>query len=125
MGNAGESFLASVDTTYRKTVWKAERPRDVNWVTPVVRTAGKKTEVLFDGPKGLVAYDADTGEKRWSYKDSRGTIPTAAVAGDMLYLPIGGLTAVKLTDTGVTGEPAWKARDMQGSMASPLIYNGK
>ncbi len=125
MDNVGESFLAAVDTKYGKNVWKADRPRDVNWVTPVVRTAGKKTEVLFDGPRGLVAYDAETGEKRWAYKETKGNIPTVALAGDTLYIPGGGVTAVKLSADGVAGGPLWKTKDVSPGMPSPLVYAGK
>lgn len=125
MDNSGDSFLAAVETKYGKNVWKAARPRDVNWVTPVVRTVGGKPEVIFDGAKGLVAYDAETGGQRWAYKDSRGSIPTAALDGDTLYLPLGGVTAVKLTDTGVAGAPVWKTKDVSPGMSSPLAYAGK
>ena len=125
MDNVGESFLAAVDTKYGKNVWKTPRPKDVNWVTPVVRTVGGRPEVLFAGPAGLTAYDADTGKPRWEYKDARGSIPTGALAGDTLYLPGGGVTAVKLGDTGVDGKPLWKKREISPGMASPLVYLGK
>jgi outer membrane protein assembly factor BamB len=125
MDNSGESFLAAIDARYGRNVWKVERSRDVNWVTPMVRTVGKTTEVLFDGPRGLVAYDAETGAQRWAYKDSKGSIPTAALEGDTLYIPGGGVTAVKLSAKGVDGEPVWKSRDVQPGMSSPLVYRGK
>jgi outer membrane protein assembly factor BamB len=125
MDNSGESFLAAVDTKYGKNVWKAERPREINWVTPLVRTVGDKTEVLFDGPTGLTSYDAETGEKRWAYKGSRGSIPTAALDGDTLYMPVGGTTAVRLGPGGVVGDPQWKSNGVQSGMASPLAYAGK
>ena len=125
MDNEGESFLAAVDTKYGKTVWKAERPKGTNWVTPIIREFGGKTEVLFAGSNGLTAYDAAGGEKRWEYKDGKGSIPTAALQDDTLYLPGGGVTAVKLGDKGVSGAPAWANKDVKGGMASPLVYRGK
>ena len=85
MDNDGDSFLAAVDTKYGKNVWKAERPRDLNWVTPLTRTVGSATEVLFDGPSGLTAYDASTGEKRWASKLTNGSIPTGVLDGNTLY----------------------------------------
>lgn len=124
MDNEGDSFLAAVDTKYGKNVWKAERPKGVNWVTPLVRESGGKTEVLFAGGKGLTAYDAASGEQRWEYKDAPGSIPTATLDGDMLYYPGGGVTGVKLGDKGVTGEPTVRAK-VKGGSASPLVYHGK
>ena len=125
MDNAGESFLAAVDTKYGKNVWKAERPRDINWVTPLVRAVGNKTEVLFDGPSGLTSYDAETGNKRWTFKGGRGSIPTSALDGDTLSMPVAGVTAVKLGADGVVGDPAWKSSGIQSGMSSPLAYAGK
>ena len=125
MDNAGESFIAAVDTKYGKNVWKAERPREINWVTPIVRTVGTSTEVLFDGPMGLTAYDATNGEKRWTSKLTRGSIPTGVLDGDTLYMPVGGVTAIKLGAKGPEGDPVMKAKDVQPGMPSPLVYLGK
>jgi outer membrane protein assembly factor BamB len=125
MDNAGESFIAAVDTKYGKNVWKAERPREINWVTPIVRTVGNTAEVLFDGPTGLTAYDATNGEKRWTSKLTRGSIPTGVLDGDTLYMPVGGVTAIKLGAKGPEGEPVMKAKDIQPGMPSPLVYMGK
>lgn len=124
MDNAGESFLAAIDTKYGKNVWKAERPRDINWVTPLVRTAGGSTEVICDAPSGLAAYDANTGQKRWSSKLGHGNIPTAVLQGDTIYLPGGGVTAVKLGPKGPEGDGT-KLKDLQLGMPSPLVYLGK
>jgi outer membrane protein assembly factor BamB len=125
MDNAGESFIAAVDTKYGKNVWKAERPREINWVTPLVRTVGTSTEILFDGPPGLTAYDATSGEKRWTSKLTRGSIPTGVLDGDTLYMPVGGVTAIKLGAKGPEGDPVMKAKDVQPGMPSPLVYQGK
>jgi outer membrane protein assembly factor BamB len=124
MDNAGDAFLAAVDTKYGKNVWKAERPKNINWVTPVVRTVGGKTEVLFAGPSGLTAYDAASGARRWEAKELKGDIPTWTIQGDTLFVPKGGLTAVKLTDRGTGGE-LWTAKTVTTGMASPLVYDGR
>lgn len=125
MDNAGESFLAAVDTKYGKNVWKAERPRDSNWTTPIVRTVGGATEVLFDAPSGLTAYDAASGEKRWASKVSKGSIPTGTLDGDTLYLPTGGVSAFKIGAKGVAEKAQWAAKDLQPGMPSPLVYQGR
>jgi outer membrane protein assembly factor BamB len=125
MDNSGESFIAAVDTKYGKNVWKAERPRDINWVTPLVRTVGSTTEVLFDGPTGLTAYDASSGEKRWASKLTHGSIATGVLDGDMLYMPVGGVTAIKLGPKGPGEKPTMTAKDAQPGMPSPLVYAGK
>jgi outer membrane protein assembly factor BamB len=125
MDNSGESFIAAVDTKYGKNVWKVERPRDINWVTPLVRDVQGKTEVLFAGATGLIAYDASNGDKRWTYKGGTGSIPTAAMDGDSLYLPVAGVSKVKLNESGVVGEPQWKTVSLQNGMSSPLVYGNR
>src|SRR5439155_23159042 len=74
---------------------------------------------------GLTAYDVDTGKPRWTYKDAPGSIPTVVLSGDTLYVPGGGMTAVKLGENGPEGKPLWKTREIQPGMPSPLVYLGK
>lgn len=125
MDNAGESFLAAIDTKYGKNVWKVERPRDINWTTPVARTVGGKTELLFAAPSGLTAYDADSGESRWTFKGGGGSIPTGVVEGDAIYLPVGGVSRFKIGDKGPAEKADWAAKDLQTGYPSPLVYAGK
>jgi outer membrane protein assembly factor BamB len=125
MDNVGDSFIAAIDVKYGKNIWKAERPRSINWVTPIVREIRDKTEVLFAGPTGMVAYDAANGDQRWTFKGASGNIPTSVIEGDSLFMPVAGVTRVKLSDAGVAGEPVWKLPAMQAGMSSPLVYRGK
>ena len=125
MDNEGDSFLAAVDTKYGKNLWKVQRPKSINWVSPLAREADGRTEVLFAGGDGMAAYDAANGEKRWVYKGGGGSIPTGSVFGNTLYLPTGGVTAVKLNDKGVQGEPLFRAKGVQPGMGSPLVYRGR
>jgi len=125
MDNAGDSFLAAIDTKTGKNLWKIDRPRDINWTTPILRQVGDVTEVLFMSPKGLFAYDVATGKERWTYKQGGGSIPSPTLAGGMLFLPTNGVTAVKLTDMGAVGDAAWKGTGLTTKNASPLVYDGR
>lgn len=122
MDNAGESFLMAVDPATGKTAWRVDRPRDSNWTTPVVRFADGKAEVLFQGGKELVAYDIDTGSKKWAAKLG-GSIPTATVVADTLVVPANGVTVAKLGADGPA--ETWKAPRLQTGMSSPLLYDGR
>ena len=124
MDNEGESFLAALDIKYGKNVWKSERRKGINWVTPFVREAKGRTEILFAGSDGLTAYDVDGG-KRWNYKAGSGSIPTASVVNDTLFLPGNGVTAVKLDNGGVQGKPMWNVKDLRSGHSSPLVYRDK
>jgi outer membrane protein assembly factor BamB len=125
MDNAGESFLAAVDTRYGKNLWKVERKREINWVTPIVREKEGRTEVLFAGPDGLTAYDAADGAKLWQFKGGNGAIPTAALEGDSLFVPAGGVSKFRLTEKGVKEKAEWNTKQLQTGYSSPLVYRGK
>ena len=53
--------VAGIDLKTGENVWKTDRPRDINWVTPLpTKVAGKDT-VLFTGGKDVTAYEPATG----------------------------------------------------------------
>lgn len=122
MDNAGDSFLVAVDTATGKNVWRINRPKEINWTTPTVRTSEGKAELILQGPTELAAYDPDTGEKVWTSKLS-GSIPSPTVAGELLISPSGGVTVSKL-GTGGPNE-LWKSARLQTGMTSPLYYNDR
>ena len=86
---------------------------------------GNKTEVLFAGPDGLTAYDSASGSKQWTFKGGAGGIPTSVIEGDSLFLPVGGVSKVKLSDKGTAEKSDWSAKAMQSGMSSPLVYGGR
>jgi outer membrane protein assembly factor BamB len=128
MDNSGESFLAGIDAKTGKNRWKVDRPRDINWVTPVVRGG----EVLFQGAAELVAYDLETGRRNWAYPAGKlSTIPSPTLGqqGEVL-VPGGeaedGLVALKPGAAGETPAVAWKSPKLRpGGYATPLAYQGK
>jgi outer membrane protein assembly factor BamB len=124
MENSGDSFIAALDVKTGKNVWKTARPRGTNWTTPTVRTVGdKETEVLFHGPKGLVAYDADSGSEKWAHK-SGGAIPSPTVIGGDLMLAGGGVVRLTPKDGGGWTE-VWKSTKLQLGDTSPLFYGDR
>jgi outer membrane protein assembly factor BamB len=122
MENDGESFLAAVDTKTGRNVWKASRPKGVNWTTPVVREVNGNREVLFAGNGGLSAYDADTGTRLWGFAPAAGSIPTPTLAGDLLLHASRGVSAIKL---GEKPAEAWTAPKLNTGMTSPVAYQGR
>jgi len=123
MDNAGESFVAAIDTKTGKNVWKVDRPRDVNWVSPILKTSGESAEVLFPTSSDLVAYDVATGKKNWSAKVPSGGIPSPTL-GDDGFLLVGnrGVTAYTLKDNKPT--QAWTSPKMPTGFSSALVYEG-
>ena len=122
MDNAGESFLAAIDTRTGTNLWKTDRLREINWVTPVTRSVdGRTPEILFPGRDGLSAYDAATGKRVWQLKGMGGDIPTPTVVNGIVYTPSRGLVALKIE--GGQGTEVWKSAKLSSGMSSPVIYD--
>ena len=124
MDTVGESFLAAVDTKYGKNVWRTERPKEVNWVTPTLRVIGDKAEVIFSSPVETRAYDAATGKKTWSVAARGPSVPTAVLHGDQVVMPVaGGLSLLKPDGDGMS--EVWKSPKLATGYTSPLIYQDR
>lgn len=125
MDTAGDSFLAAVDTTYGKNVWKIDRPRDINWVTPTLRTTGAAAELIFASTKETISYTVTDGKKAWTYAGEGGSVPTAVTAGDKILLPTrSNLICVQPGAKGQMKE-VWKSAKLAPGNSSPLVYDGK
>jgi outer membrane protein assembly factor BamB len=123
MDSTGDSFIAAIDTRYGKNVWKVDRPKDINWVTPTVRTVGDRAEVIFGSGKETVAYNAADGKKSWSVNDEASGVPTAQIAGDRVLLPIGGVTCLKPDGQKMT--EVWKSQKLSSGYTTPLVYRDR
>lgn len=123
MDTAGDSFLAAMDTQYGKNVWKIERPREINWVTPTLRTTDNGAEIIFASPKETITYNAADGKKAWSYAGEGGSIPTAVNAGEQVLLPSrGNLICIK---PGKTVAELWKSAKLAPGNSTPLVYKDR
>jgi outer membrane protein assembly factor BamB len=125
MDNAGDSFLAGIDLKTGQNRWKAERPKGINWVTPVIRSG---SEVVFQAPDELVAYDLATGKRLWGYGDSRlSEIPSPIIGenGDVLA-PGSEMVALKPGEAGESPRLLWKSNKLRaGGYCTPLYYRGR
>jgi outer membrane protein assembly factor BamB len=132
MENVGESFAAGLDKLTGQNCWKVERPRDINWPTPLLLERAGRTEVLFEAPQELAAYDAANGRKLWNYTGEGMTgVPSLVAAEGLIVLsggvalqpPLGSLSAQKKAPK---AEPrvVWHSLKLRPAYASPLYYQG-
>jgi outer membrane protein assembly factor BamB len=127
METAGDSFAAGLDKGSGRNRWKVPRPRDVNWVTPLVIDNHGRSEALFLSPGELTAYDPQTGKEQWSYR-GEGLSPTPSVPSPVAA------DGLIVTGTGVAVRPgsgkdepalAWRTNKLRPAYASPLYYRGR
>ncbi|MDE0595746.1 MAG: PQQ-binding-like beta-propeller repeat protein [Roseibacillus sp.] len=123
--NDSESFAAGFDLVTGANKWKIDRPKTANWTTPVVLKSGGELIVALQSSKGVLGVQPATGSEIWNYSKGAATIPSGAVAGDTLYFPSKGLTAMRPGSGGGETKPLWNERAQNPATASPLIIDDK
>jgi len=125
---AGESFAAGLDRRTGRNRWKVPRPRDVNWVTPLVLDNCGRSEALFVSANLVTAYAPESGKKLWEHAEE-GLSPTPSVpspaAGEGLVVTGNGVALRPPAPSASEGaEMAWKSNKLRPAYASPLYYGG-
>jgi outer membrane protein assembly factor BamB len=123
----GDSFAAGLDKRTGETLWRAKRQAGANWASPITLRSTRGDSVLLQSPDRLTAHDARTGQMLWSYDAACSSIPTATTDGRQVYLPSGGLTALRLDDQGHARSPqvGWKENRLAPGSASPIVADGR
>jgi outer membrane protein assembly factor BamB len=125
MENVGESFAVGIDKRTGANRWRIERPRGINWVTPVVNVNQGVAEVIFQGSQGVDAYDANTGKKRWSEPKQRVTGYASLTADNgIVYAPGEKFSALRPTKTDATPEIVWQSIKLRVGYCSPIVNDG-
>src|SRR5690606_8680696 len=122
-----ESFAAGLDAGTGQTRWKIDRPRRASWTSPVLlQTQAGDSQVLLQGSRGVSAIDPVSGESLWQYEDGASTIPSSVVAGDVVYVPSHGITAMRpgRSNPGVP-EILWNEGALRPGTASPVVRGEK
>ncbi len=120
--NDSESFAAGLDTATGQNRWRMSRPKSANWTSPIVipATDSSPEVVALQSGKGLLAVVPATGSELWNFGSGASTIPSSAVADGVIYIPAGGLTAIKPGSEGNPPEVLWKNAQMAPGTGSPL-----
>jgi outer membrane protein assembly factor BamB len=127
LDNAGESFVAAIDVKTGQNRWKTARPRDINWVSPLLVPRGDKVEVVIGAVGGLTAYDVQTGKKLWSYAGSGFSNTSTPVLGDgqgevLILAAAGQFAAIRPGAEKAEPKLAWQSNKLHPNITSPLYY---
>jgi outer membrane protein assembly factor BamB len=70
-------YVIALDKKTGKTIWKTDRPRELNdkvepvyrkaYITPIVIEVGGKELLISNGAQACIAYDVNTGEEVWRF----------------------------------------------------------
>lgn len=118
--NDSESFAAGIDPATGKNRWFKHRPKSANWASPVI-LPGTPPLVGLQSSKGLLAVAPVTGSDLWDYAEGAATIPSAVAAGNVLFVPSQGITALRPAADGSLPQPLWKNPQIAPGSSSPVV----
>ena len=122
--NDSESFAIGLDPLTGTNLWKSDRPKTANWTSPTVMDFDGQQIVALQSSRGISGVIPKTGSEVWKYADGASTTPSSAAAGDTLYIPSRGLTAIRPGSKGGEVKPLWRAETQRPGTASPVIIGG-
>jgi outer membrane protein assembly factor BamB len=129
METAGESFAAGLDRHTGRNRWRAARPRDINWVTPLVHDNRGRAEALFLSANALTAYDPRTGRELWAHAEEglspTPSVPSPAVGAGLVVTGTGVALRLPAPSASEGAAVAWKSNKLRPAYASPLYYRGR
>jgi outer membrane protein assembly factor BamB len=132
-GNAGDAFVAALDTRTGKVRWKTPRrqPAEQAYSTPLLIRVGNRDQVISVGAFRTAAYEPGTGKEIWrvSYGDGFSNVPRPVFGQGMVYIATGfhqpAVLAVRTDGTGdvTTTHVAWALRRAAPYTPSPLLVD--
>ncbi len=123
----GPSYLAALDKTNGKTLWKAEREQKVSWSSPIV--AGD--QIIVSSASTCEAIDARTGKTAWRVDGLDGnTVPSATATESLVIVgssEVGSNVAIRRGGAGDVSDShiAWRSDQASATFSSPLVYQGR
>jgi outer membrane protein assembly factor BamB len=62
----GDGYIVALNKRTGETVWKSPRPNNTrSYVTPIIREAGGRTQMVFSGSKCVASLDPNDGSTHW------------------------------------------------------------
>jgi outer membrane protein assembly factor BamB len=129
--NAGDnSFIAALDTSTGKEVWRTRRTVEASWSTPVLVDADGRTELVTNGSQLIVGYDPATGRELWRAKGVESNAIHTPLVGRGLVIATAGFPAKRVIairpggsgDIRGTDRIAWQYDKGTAYVVSPILY---
>jgi outer membrane protein assembly factor BamB len=130
----GDSFLAALDKSTGRELWRVARPDgNTNWSGPVVISYAGKKQIIVSASRKVHAYDFETGKPLWECAGlGQNTIPAPVTDGSLVFVMSGfrnpNMLAIRLgRDGDLTGTDAvvWQNQRGNSYTASPVLADGK
>jgi outer membrane protein assembly factor BamB len=124
--NVGDSFAAGIDKNTGENRWRIDRPRGINWVSPIVIQNGGAAEVLLLGPDGIDAHDPATGKKKWSEPKTKVWAYSSLTFDEgIIFSPGEKMTALRPGNGKTEPSIQWQSLKLKPGYCSPIAYQGR
>lgn len=128
--NGEKSFIVAIDKTTGKEAWRASRPVQASWATPIVVKSGSNAELITSGNEWIISYNPQDGKEIWKMKGhGSNAIPTPLAGHGMVFVyagyPVKKVFAIKLGAKGdLTGSEslAWQYDKGTAYVPSSILY---
>jgi outer membrane protein assembly factor BamB len=126
--NQNTSFAAGIDLAAGKNRWRQDRPRELNWSSPIA-IPGKSPDhklALLQGYNKLSACEPLTGKEVWVIERKWHPIASSVLTGTTLLVPAEEkLCAYELQADAATPKLLWEQAKLNPATASPVVSDGK
>ena len=123
--NQGDSFATGIDKNTGKTLWEIPRDKEASWASPLVFETGQGPMVLLQSSARTTIVGLDDGVTVWEKEGRGNSIPSSAVDGNRLYLPIDGLTVVEFSgEQKVEFKEVFNSSKLAAGSQSNIVHKG-
>ena len=124
--NGEHSALIAYDKTTGKEAWRQKRAVTLSWGTPVIVSAGGRTELITNGSEFIIAYDPATGKELWQAKGVESNAIHTPLVGKGLVIvtagyPVKRVIALRPGDVAADKRVAWEYAKGTGYTVSNII----
>jgi len=121
------SFIAALDVTTGKELWKTERDEIPGWCTPNIYSYAGRKYVVVNGFNHRGAYDLETGKEIWKMSGGGDIqIPTPVIGKDLIYFNSahGKYSPIIAVRTNATGDITLKEGETSNDFVKWYIPRG-
>lgn len=125
--NGERSAIVAYDKRSGKEAWRVKRAVQISWGTPVIVSAGGRSELVTNGTEHIIAYDPATGAELWRTKGVESNAIHTPLVGHGLVIVTAGYPAKKvlaIRPGAVADEKrvAWEYAKGTGYVLSNILY---
>jgi outer membrane protein assembly factor BamB len=122
-----DSLVAGLNVHTGETRWQLDRPHSAIWASPVLfRGAGSsRPQVILHSKDSLLSIDPRKGATNWEVAQGCAQIASKTVAGKMLLVPFGELTALLPVSGSGRPETVWKETRLTPDTPTPVAYRDR